>query len=202
MSVLRKYKYFVNEAVDSDKEVKSLKDVPADVIESAKKIASDMFDKVKKPTFEIIKGTGLVMIFAITEQDFYYIDRNEPLTLDMTEGAKKKRTYDVTLTFLEGITETYEVSYVVNFSMFEDTDIEDFDDEDGDVDVEDSYEKIEDEGELPDNPEDEFADVVEPEEIKPKPKRKPLKEPKKKEKKNTYLDDFDTFFKSRDVEEE
>ena len=52
-------------------------DVPSEVIETAKKITSYIFTKVKKPTFEFIPGTGLVMKFYITDQDFNYIDKNE-----------------------------------------------------------------------------------------------------------------------------
>jgi hypothetical protein len=132
MDILRKYKHFINEAVDSDKEVKGLNDVPNEVIESAKKIVGDMFDRVRKPTFEYEPGTGLVMKFQVTQQDFNYIDENEPLTLDVTEGARKKRTYDVKLTYLDSVSETYEIQYVVNFEMFEFEGDEDIDDEDED----------------------------------------------------------------------
>jgi len=126
MDILRKYKHFVNESVDSDKEVKTIADVPPDVIETARKIAGDMFDRVRKPVFSI-EPEGLVMTFCVSEQDFKYIDVNEPLKLEVSEGAKKKRIYDVTLNYLDRISEMFEVKYVVNFDMFEDTDIEEDD---------------------------------------------------------------------------
>jgi len=140
MDILRKYKNFINEAVDSDKEIKTMADVPNEIMETARKIAGDMFDRVKKPTFDFINGKGLVMTFNVTEQDFYYIEPNEILELDMTEGAKRKRTYDVTLKYLDRSTETFEVKYLVIFEMFEfeadDDDLEDNDDDDYD-DIED-----------------------------------------------------------------
>lgn len=118
MDILRKYRHFINEAVDSDKEIRTLNDVPSEVIESAKKIAGDMFDRVRKPVFEL-SPEGLIMKFQVTQQDFNYIDENETLKLDMTEGARKKRTYDVTLSYLDRISETFEVTYLVNFEIFE-----------------------------------------------------------------------------------
>jgi hypothetical protein len=133
MDMLRKYKHFINEAVDSDKELKSMQDVPGDVIETAKKIAGDMFDRVKKPTFEYVPGTGLIMSFFVTEQDFKYIDEDEELKLEVSEGAKKKRIYDVILTYVDRISETFEVKYLVNFDMPE---ISDEDIEDDEMDVE------------------------------------------------------------------
>jgi hypothetical protein len=149
MDILRNYKNFLKESVDSDKDIKSVDDVPSEVIETAKKIASDIFDRVKKPTFEFIPGKGLVMKFYITDQDFNYIDKEEPLTLDVTEGARKKRTFDVTLNFLDAISETFEVKYIVEFDMLEmgpDEDDYDDDDEEGeDIIIDDDYEKYDDE---------------------------------------------------------
>lgn len=131
MNILRKYRHFINEVVDSDKEIKTLNDVPGEVIESAKKIALDMFDRVRKPVFELLPE-GLIMKFQVTQQDFNYIDDNETLKLDMTDGARKKRTYDVTLSYLDRISEIFEVTYLVNFEIFKfvpedivDDDIED-----------------------------------------------------------------------------
>jgi hypothetical protein len=134
MDILRKYRHFVNEAVDSDKEARSLDDVPNEVIETAKKIAGDIFDRVKKPKFEFVPDEGLVMSFYVTEQDFQYIDPNEQLTLEVTEGAKKKRMYEVTLDYLERASETYEVKYIVNFDMVVDGPYDDEDDLDEDDD--------------------------------------------------------------------
>lgn len=155
MDILRNYKGFLNikESVDSDKELKSLDEVPDEVIESAKKIANDIFDRVKKPTFEFVPGEGLIMKFQVTEQDFNYIDHEEPLTLDITEGAKRKRTFDVTLTYHDSISETFEIQYLVTCDMFEyesDED-EDFDEDDEDFDFEDEYEK-------PDEDDDDYFD--------------------------------------------
>jgi len=151
MDILRKYRYFVNEAVDSDKEAKSLDDIPIEVIETAKKIAGNMFERVKKPKFEFLQDEGLVMTFFVTDQDFQYIDPDESLTLEVTEGAKKKRMYDVTLDYLERASETYEVKYVVKFNMIEEEpedeefleDDEDLvDDEIGDNEVDIVYQRL------------------------------------------------------------
>jgi hypothetical protein len=141
MDVLKKYKHFVNEAVDSDKEMRSIQDVPGDVIETSKKIAGDMFDRVKKPTFEYVPGKGLIMSFFVTEQDFQYIDTSEPLKLEVSEGAKKKRIYDVTLNYLDRTSETFEVKYLVTFEMpVEELSDEDMYDEDDDDNI-DEYEE-------------------------------------------------------------
>jgi hypothetical protein len=143
MNILRDYRHFINEAVDSDKELNSLNDVPNEVIETAKKIALDMFDKVRKPTFEFVKGQGLTMKFFVTEQDFKYIDEDSNLTLNVTKGAKLKRMYDVSLIYLDRITETLEVEYLVSFNMLEESPSEDdFDEDDEDVIVDDDYENI------------------------------------------------------------
>lgn len=148
MNILRNYKYFINEAVDSNDEARSLEDIPNDVFETARKIAGDMFDRVRKPSFEFIPGTGLVMKFIVTQQDYHFIDENEPLKLEVTEGAKRKRTYDVELVYLDSISETFEVSYLVNFNMYEmsEDEIDDYDDDedDDDEDLED-FDDIEDE---------------------------------------------------------
>lgn len=139
MDILRNYKYFIKESVDTDKQVKSLADVPTEVIESAKKIASDIFDRVRKPIFEFIPGTGLVMKFQVTQQDFNFADDSESLTLDLTEGARKKRNFDVSLTYIDGISETFELQYLVTFNTNQVEEFEDNDDED--VEVYDEYER-------------------------------------------------------------
>jgi hypothetical protein len=162
MDILKNYKLFlnINEAVDSDKEVGSLADVPPEVIETSKKIASDIFDRVTKPTFEYLPGKGLVMKFKVTPQDFEYIDENEPLTLDITEGARRKRTFDVTLTYLDRISESMEVQYLVSFEMIElGAGDEGFDEDDEDIQIEDDYEK-------PDEDEEYFDEDIADQQIK------------------------------------
>lgn len=134
MDILKKYKNFINEVVDSDKEIKIMADVPNEVIETARKIAIDIYDKVKKLSFDFIPGKGLIMTFQVTEQDFYYIEPNEILELDMTVGSKRKRTYDVALKYFNRSTETFEVKYLVMFEMFEFKDEEYFEDDDDDYD--------------------------------------------------------------------
>lgn len=150
MDILRNYKYFLKESVDSDKEVKSIEDVPKEVIETSKKIALDIFDRVRRPIFEYDPKNGVVMRFNVTQQDFEFIDENEDLTLDIGEGARKKRTFDVTLKYLDRISEFYEVKYIVEFEMITDDEIEDFED-DEDVIVNDDWEK----------PEEDFGDFDE-----------------------------------------
>lgn len=113
MDILRNYKHFINESLD----IKTLADVPNEVMESAKKIAGDIFDRVRKPTFELLPE-GLVLKFFVTGQDFNFADNTEQLTLDLTEGARKKRNYNVTLTYLEGVSETFELTYLVTFEEY------------------------------------------------------------------------------------
>lgn len=140
MNILKKYNNFINESVDSDRELKSLIDVPTEVFETAKRIANDIFDRVRKPEFEYVQNK-LILKFVVTEADFRYIDEDEHLTLD--DGVKKKRMYDVSLEYIDRISETFEVKYRVKFEMIEDTDDDDFDndDDDDDVIVDDEYEK-------------------------------------------------------------
>lgn len=140
MNILRNYRHFINEAVDTDKEIKSLTDVPTEVIDSTKEILNGIFDKVRKPSFDFIKGK-LVVKFQATQQDFNFADDTEPLTLDLTEGARKKREYDVVLTYLDGTSETFELQYVVSFNPNKIEGVDDYDDYDDDVEVIDEYER-------------------------------------------------------------
>lgn len=146
MSIIKKYKIFVNESIDSGNDIKQISDVPKEVFETSKKIVSDIYDKVRKPTFEIEPENGLVLKFVITEQDFNYVDTENQLTLDLGEGAKKKRTYDVTLTYLDKISETFEIKYKVDFEMSELSSDDEYivDDEDDDIEIEDNYYKHDD----------------------------------------------------------
>lgn len=143
MSIIKKYKLFINESADSSNEIKQMSDVPQEVIDISKKIASDIYDKVKKPIFEIEDGIGLVMKFNTTEQDFNYIDSEQPLKLDLGDGARRKRSYDVTLIFIDKISETFEVKYKVDFEMLEndidEDDIDDIDEDDIDNEIKDDY---------------------------------------------------------------
>jgi len=81
------------------------------------------------------------MQFQVTQQDFNYADDSDPLTLDLTDGARKKRNFDVTLTYLDGISETFELQYVVSFNTNQIAGIPDIDDDDEDVEVNDEYER-------------------------------------------------------------
>jgi len=112
MEILKKYKYFINEAVDNDKELSNPKDVPGEVYTGVKKIIQGVFDKIKKPMFKILPDKGLIYSFIATEEDFKYIDPNENLTLEID---KKKNQYEITLVLLDQISETFEVQYIVNF---------------------------------------------------------------------------------------
>jgi len=112
MEILKKYKYFINEAVDNDKDLSNLKDVPGEVYTGVKKIILGVFDKIKKPMFKILPDKGLIYSFIVTEEDFKYIDPNENLTLEID---KKKNQYEITLVLLDQISETFEVQYIVNF---------------------------------------------------------------------------------------
>lgn len=140
MDIMKKYRHFVNEAVDSDKELRSMNDVPQEVITTATKIAKDMFDRVRKPTFQYTND-GLIMKFFVTEKDFQYVEEDEDLTLDVTQGAKMKRTYDVTLKLLDKITETFEIIYLVTFDLSTNTMPEEIDDDEDLDDTEDDYYK-------------------------------------------------------------
>lgn len=141
MEILRKYRHFINESVDTNKEVKSLTDVPQEVMDIAKKIALDMFDRVRKPIFDIEQGVGLIMKFSVTEQDFQYANDSEPLTIDLTENARKKRNFDVSLSYYDSISETYEVQYIVTFESVQYEPFINDDDTDDDVFVKDDYDK-------------------------------------------------------------
>ena len=142
MDILRKYKHFINETVDNNKEVKTLVDVPTEVIKISKEIAKSIYDEVKKPIFEICQD-GILMKFGVSSQDFNFVEEDEPLTLEATKGVKEKRTYDVILEYYDKITETFEVQYIVKFEMNEfvdDTDdTDDNDEEDGDDEDEINY---------------------------------------------------------------
>ena len=133
MDILRKYKQFINEAVDTNKEVKTLADVPTEVIKTAKEIAKSIYDEVRKPVFELCPE-GILMKFGVSSQDFKFIEENEPLSLDVTKGAKEKRTYNVVLEYYDQITEMFEVQYIVKFEMNEFVDDVDDDDEDDESD--------------------------------------------------------------------
>ena len=144
MEILKNYKSFIKESVDSISEVSSMNDVPVEVKKIAENIANQYYDKVMKPEFEFRKGTGLVFIFKVTPQDFNYIDENEPLKLDLGEKSLRKRKYDVTLTYFDSISETHEVSYIVDFDLYSNkpTTFSKVDD-DEDIEIEDTYYKPE-----------------------------------------------------------
>lgn len=134
MNIIKNYKRFLTESIDPS--IKSLEDVPEEVITTAKKIANDFFDKVRKPSFELDSDKGLIFKFEITEQDFLMIDENEDLKLDLNATARGKRSNEVTLVFDDKISETFEVSYLVNFnpkseydSNFMENDLDDDDDD-------------------------------------------------------------------------
>jgi hypothetical protein len=129
-------------------------DVPKEVMETAKEIASSMFDKVRKPHFEF--SEGLLMKFFVTPQDLNFIDEDTKLTLNKSKTARMKRTYDVYLVFLDSITETCEVKYKVVFNTFQDELSEEDDfygEEEADDDLMDDYGDEMDEYEKPDTDE-------------------------------------------------
>ena len=148
MKVLRNFDNFVNESImqplshmiDSDEYVKSLKDVPHEVIQTSKKIVNSVFDRVRKPKFEYVPNKGIMFNFFVNEQDFKYIDQDEVLTLG--KGVNKNKIYDVTLEYVDKITETFEAIYKVKFKIIGDDENNDFlvDDDDENNDFVDEYE--------------------------------------------------------------
>ena len=140
MSIIKNYKRFLTESLDPS--IKSLEDVPEEVIQTAKRIANDFFDRVRKPIFELDSNKGLIFRFEITEQDFLMIDEEEDLTLDLNQTARGKRSNDVTLVFDDKISETYQVTYIVNFDAKSEhiLDDENLEDDDDDEDFIDDYE--------------------------------------------------------------
>ena len=111
--IIKNYKRFVNESVSSD--IKSMLDVPKEVIETAKRIADGVYDRVKRPTFEFVNDKGLIMKFGVTDKDFIYIDKSQDLSLDLNSAAMGKRGFNVTLVYEDKISETFEVKYLVVF---------------------------------------------------------------------------------------
>jgi hypothetical protein len=151
MFKLKKYKNFINESVNSEMSINNMNDVPNEVISTSKSIANGLFDKVKKVSFRIDDDKNLIIKFGITEQDFKYIDQDEDLTSDLNDGAKKKRLYDVSLTFLNSISETYEVEFIVNFHLKTDDNKIELDINDDDDDMDDNYYKNDDEDYIDDD---------------------------------------------------
>jgi hypothetical protein len=177
MEIIKNYKKFMslNESLESDKDMKSMLDVPKEVIETAKEISSSMFDKVRKPHFEF--SEGLLMKFFVTPQDLNFIDENAKLRLDISKKARMKREYDVYLVFIDSITETCEVKYKVVFNTFQNELGQEIGEEEADDDLMDDDEM--DEYEKPDYEdydydEDYFDDTI-----------------KNHINKNTFVDDVD-----------
>ncbi len=147
MNILKNYKNFINENINNFEQINNINELPKEVLETSKKIVMDIFDKVKKPNFYLNEDGDVILKFTITENDFSYIDKDEVLTLDLNLGAKKKRNYDVSLTYFDQISETYEVEYKVNFDLKltkdNDSMLKAYDDDDDDFnDVTDDYDKI------------------------------------------------------------
>lgn len=131
MGILKKYKYFLNEAAENNVELRNLQDVPHGVLTGVRKIIQGIYDKTSKPRFEVIPNKGLVFTFIATPTDFQFINYDEVLTL---EGSQKKSAhYDIRLKINDVISETFEVSYLVEFklnkitnaSLIDEEDIED-----------------------------------------------------------------------------
>ena len=140
MKIIKNYKRFVNESVDPG--IKSLIDVPEEVFQISKKISTDFYDKVKKPTFEFDKDKGVILKFGVTEKDFTFVDQNEELELDLNDTARKKRHFNVTLIFEDKISETLEVKYLVKFKENIENDENSYKDEEDEED-EDFIDKFE-----------------------------------------------------------
>jgi hypothetical protein len=117
MSILKKYKHFINETVNNSTEVKSLQDVPAEVFDITMKIVHGIFDKIKKANFDFTSSDGLTYSFIVTPEDYRFIKPSEKLTLDASENHMKKLKYEVELTLIEDKSETFEVVYSINFKF-------------------------------------------------------------------------------------
>jgi hypothetical protein len=146
MDIIRKYKLYLEKVSNSSESIKNIEDLPEEVKETSLQIIKDMFERVKKPTFEIHSNYGIVIKFDVTENDFRFTDENEKLELDISEGSKRKRTYDVVLVPVDlkdfKVSETFSLMYEIQYELRTKIDIE-HDEDDEDVVVEDDWEKPE-----------------------------------------------------------
>lgn len=138
MEILKKYKNFLNEA--SSDNITNIKDVPQEVINGAKKIILGIFDRVSRPRFEILPDKGLVYFFTVTPTDYRFIDYDEVLTLDKSQ--KRGVPYDISLTINDAVSETFEVSYIVDFKESRFNDIPEIDEDDDQVEDEPAHDDI------------------------------------------------------------
>jgi hypothetical protein len=135
MSILKKYKHFINESVNNSTEVKSIPDVPAEVFDITMKIVHGIFDKIKKANFNFTPSDGLTYSFIVTPEDYRFINPSEKLSLDTSETSMKKLNYEVELTLIDDKSETFEVTYSIifkhtsNFQKMNNTDIQDEDED-------------------------------------------------------------------------
>ena len=109
MKKLHKFAQFLNEKVEK----------PTNEIEKdAKKVASEMFDKVGNPSFEYSDGIPTNITFQITEKD-YAIDYGEILSMEYSENVLKKRAYKVELKFQKKYEEkkSEKIKYLIKFKL-------------------------------------------------------------------------------------
>lgn len=114
MEILKTYKYFINESTDNNLELKRIEDVPHEVLAGVRKIIQGIYDRTTKPRFEV-SNKGLVFTFVATPTDFRFIEYDEVLTLDGSQ--KRGNPYDIKLKVIDTISETFEVSYLVEYNL-------------------------------------------------------------------------------------
>ena len=127
------------------KDVDDDKSLPKEIHKSVFKILDDNFELASKKSI-----VGNVVTFKVSESDFKYVDPEQNLELELSEGSAKKRKYDVSLKFVKAIKadDGGELVYLIDFKPMELSDKfkkkekeeEDFVDE---------YEKPEEEDEIP-----------------------------------------------------
>lgn len=144
--ILNFEKYFEGRSPEKDLEVIHY-DIPDEVKKTSLKILHGMFDKVKDVTFYVDSNGVPYVEFGVNEEDFKFIEPSTDLEMDVSDGVRRKRHYDVTLKFNDKFEDDKIVLYEIYYGDIEpDTlnDIED-EDEDGDVEVQDTwYDPIED----------------------------------------------------------
>jgi len=100
-----------------DKLAKIQDSIPDEVSKSALIIVRSMYEKVKKYSFFEEEGEYFIQ-FQISDIDYKYVDPNEVLQLDLSDGSMNKRDYYVELSYDDQIPSSKEVVYKIIFEKF------------------------------------------------------------------------------------
>jgi hypothetical protein len=79
----------------------SSNEIPQEVISSAKDIVEDNFEKAFRLSIE-----GDIIRFKVSKMDFKMADPNQPLNMELSPGAYKKRKFSVKLSLIDTLPAT------------------------------------------------------------------------------------------------